>query len=74
MKIRTDDNWSVLYRNGEPVAAWDREECVLEMEAGLGMEDLKGIIQELMSLLHEYLSADVMPLPENPANIPYIRN
>ncbi len=74
MKIRTDDNRSVLYRDGEPIVAWDREECVLEIEESLTKDELKDVITELLSLVHELLSGDTMPLPSNPANIPYVRN
>jgi len=74
MKVRTDDSWSVIYRDGEPIAAWDSEECVMEIEASLTRNDLKDVITELLSLLHEYLQAETMPLPSNPANIPYRRN
>ena len=73
MKIRSDLDYTVVYNEGEPVAAWDREDCVLEIEASLTEDELKDIITELLSLLHEYLNGDTMPLPENPADIPYHR-
>ena len=73
MKIRSEEHIAVVYRDGEPVAAWDNETCEMEIEASLTEDDLKDIITELLSLLHEYLSSDTMPLPDNPARIPYIR-
>ncbi|KKL80612.1 hypothetical protein LCGC14_2003000 [marine sediment metagenome] len=74
MKVRSDSEFTVVYKKGEPLAAWSSEECVLEIEASLTEDDLKDVITELLSLLHEYLQAETMPLPSNPANIPYRRN
>ena len=73
MRVRSDGDYTVVYRDGEPLAAWDREACEMEIEASLTKDDLKDIITELLSLLHEYLQAETMPLPANPADIPYSR-
>ena len=73
MRIRSDGDYTGIYRDGEPLAAWDREACEMEIEASLTENDLKDVITELLSLLHEYLQAETLPLPNNPADIPYFR-
>lgn len=72
MKVRAEGAFTVLYRDGEPVAAWDMEKCECEFEESLTEDALKDIITECLSLLHKFLHAETMILPNNPANIPYM--
>jgi len=73
VKIRTDEDFAVLYREGEPLVALDLESKFLEVDENLTEEDYIEIITTLMDLLHQYVAGDSLPLPENPASIPYMR-
>ena len=53
--------------------ALDLESKFLEVDEDLTEKDYIEIITTLMDMVHQYVSGGSLPLPENPALIPYMR-
>lgn len=73
MKLETNSEAGILYRGGEGVVFFDPELSEVTVDESLEEEDFIEIIGALMHMVYEYAEGDSLPLPANPAHIPYIR-
>lgn len=71
MKIATHDHILVVYDNDEAIACWDWETKNCEVDESLSDQEVLDLVGTLLSLIHEYINGDSLPLPKNPSDIPY---
>lgn len=71
MKISTAENLLVVWDKGEPIACWDSDANRADIDDSLDEDGILNLVGTLLSLIHEYISGDSLPIPENASDIPY---